>query len=74
MSITIEQKKFYRTKEACLKAGISKATYHRWIKQGIISDNIIKDRRGWRLFSEADIENIKMEAVKLSTQAVQRRA
>jgi predicted site-specific integrase-resolvase len=67
MSITIEQQKYYRTKEACLKAGISKATYHRWIKQGIISDNIIKDRRGWRLFSEADIENIRMEAAKLST-------
>jgi predicted site-specific integrase-resolvase len=66
MPITIEQKKYYRTKEACLKAGISKATYHRWIKQGIISDNIIKDRRGWRLFSEADIKNIRMEAVKIS--------
>ena len=67
MSITIEQKKYYRTKEACLKAGISKATFHRWRKQGVISDNIIKDRRGWRLFSEADIKNIRMEADKLST-------
>jgi predicted site-specific integrase-resolvase len=66
MSITIEQKKYYRTKEACCKAGISKATFHRWIKQGVISDNIIKDRRGWRLFSEADIKNIRMEAIKIS--------
>ena len=68
MSITIEQKKYYRTKEACDKAGISKATFYRWIKQGIISDSIIKDRRGWRLFSEADIKNIRMEATKISTQ------
>ena len=66
MSITIEQKKYYRTKEACHKAGISKATFHRWVKQGVINDNMIKDRRGWRLFSEADIKNIKMEAVKIS--------
>ena len=66
MSITIEQKEYYRTKEACAKAGISKATFHRWIKQGIISDSIIKDRRGWRLFSEADIKNIRMEAAKIS--------
>ena len=66
MSITIEQKKYYRTKEACDKAGISKATFYRWIKQGIISDSIIKDRRGWRLFSEADIKNIRMEATKIS--------
>jgi predicted site-specific integrase-resolvase len=69
MSIIIERKKYYRTKEACCKAGISKATYHRWIKQGVINDNIIKDRRGWRLFSEADIEHIRMEAAKISTQA-----
>jgi predicted site-specific integrase-resolvase len=66
MSINIEQKKYYHTKEACLKAGISKATFHRWIKQGVIIDNMIKDRRGWRMFSEADIENIRMEVFKLS--------
>jgi len=66
MSITIKQQKYYRTKEACLKAGISRATFHRWIKQGVIIDNMIKDRRGWRLFSEADIKNIRMEAAKIS--------
>jgi predicted site-specific integrase-resolvase len=66
MSITIEQQKYYRTKEACLKAGISKATFHRWIKQGIIKDNFAKDRRGWRLFSESDIEKIRMEVFKLN--------
>jgi predicted site-specific integrase-resolvase len=66
MPILIDSQKYYRTKEACLKAGISKATFHRWIKQGIISDSIIKDRRGWRLFSEADIKNIRMEAAKIS--------
>jgi len=67
MSVLIDNKQYYRIKEACLKAGISKATYHRWIKQGVISDNIVKDRRGWRLFSEADIKNIRMEATKIST-------
>ena len=66
MSMIIEQKKYYRTKEACLKAGISKATFHRWIKQGVIKDDFPKDRRGWRLFSEADIADIKREVYKLS--------
>jgi predicted site-specific integrase-resolvase len=68
MSVLIDNKQYCRTKEACHKAGISKATFHRWIKQGVISDNSIKDRRGWRLFSEADIENLRMEADKISTQ------
>jgi excisionase family DNA binding protein len=66
MSVLIDNKQYYRIKEACHKAGISKATYHRWIKQGVISDNAVKDRRGWRLFSEADIKSIKMEAIKIS--------
>jgi predicted site-specific integrase-resolvase len=66
MPISINSQKYYHTKEACLKAGISKSTFHRWIKQGIINDSIIKDRRGWRLFSEADIKNIRMEAAKIS--------
>jgi len=69
MSITIKQKKYYRTKEACYKAGISKATFYRWIKQGVIKDNFAKDRRGWRLFSEEDIESIRLEAGKLSLQS-----
>jgi len=68
MAVLIDKKQYYRTKEACHRAGISKATYHRWIKQGVISDNITKDRRGWRLFSEADIESIRMEAAKISIQ------
>lgn len=66
MPVTIAHSKYYRTKEACLKAGISKATFHRWIKQGVIKDNFTKDRRGWRLFSEADVENIRVEASKLN--------
>lgn len=67
MSVIIEQKKYYRTKEACYKAGISKATFHRWIKQGVVNDNTIKDRRGWRLFSDEDIEHIRKEASRLKT-------
>jgi excisionase family DNA binding protein len=66
MPISVDSQKYYRTKEACRKAGISKSTFHRWVKQGVISDNMLKDRRGWRLFSEADIKNIRMEAVKIS--------
>jgi predicted site-specific integrase-resolvase len=67
MSITIQRKKYYRTKEACHEAGISKATFHRWVRQGIVDDNIVKDRRGWRLFSEEDIERIRKEAYRLKT-------
>ena len=53
---------YYRTSEACQRAGISKATLFRWIKIGILEDIERKDRKGWRLFTVGDIDKIKYEA------------
>jgi len=64
MSVTISGNTYYRTKEACQMAGISRSTFLRWLETGIINDASHKDRRGWRLFTEADIERITTEALK----------
>lgn len=53
---------YYGMFEACKKAGISKGTYYRWLKAGILNDVSHRDRRGWRLFGESDISKIKAEA------------
>jgi DNA-binding transcriptional MerR regulator len=66
MSLLIEGKKYYRTSEACSKAGISRATLFRWLRNRIIKDVNHKDRRGWRLFTEADINRLKKEANKVN--------
>ena len=47
MSIEINGKTYYRTAEVCAKAGIKK-TY--------------RDRRGWRMFTESDLETMRAEA------------
>ena len=52
---------YFTTSEACRKAGISRATLFRWIKVGIVKDVALKDRNGWRLFSEKDIAAIQAE-------------
>jgi len=57
---------YYRTSEACQRAGISKATLFRWVKMGILEDVERKDRKGWRLFTEDDVNKIKFEATRLS--------
>lgn len=44
--------------EAAKSAGISKATLLRWIEQEIVRDAAKRDRNGWRLFSEAEVEAI----------------
>lgn len=62
MSIIIEGKQFYRTNEALKLIGISKATWFRWLKEKKVGDVNHKDVRGWRLFTDADIERIKKYA------------
>ena len=56
---------YYKTNEACKMAGISRATFFRWLKEGTIEDVRHKDRRGWRLFTDEDIEKLREEANKV---------
>ena len=66
MTLRISGKTYYRTSEACRKAGLSKATLFRWLKAGTIQDVEIKDRNGRRLFTSSDIKRIKAEVTKVS--------
>jgi predicted site-specific integrase-resolvase len=61
----IGERAYYRTLEACQIAGVSRSTFFRWLKTGVIDDVTHKDRRGWRLFTEKDISKIKAEANKI---------
>ena len=61
MPTTISGQTYYRTLEACRLAGISQATFFRWLREGVIEDRASRDRRGWRLFTTDDIEIIKSE-------------
>ena len=61
MSIEINGKTYYRTAEVCAKAGISRATLFRWLKAGVLKKTY-RDRRGWRMFTESDLETMRAEA------------
>jgi len=56
--VNINGHTFYRTKEALAKIGISRPTWFRWLKDNLVEDVKHTDRRGWRLFTEEDIERI----------------
>jgi DNA-binding transcriptional MerR regulator len=62
MSIKIHGKTYYRTSETAQLAGISRSTLLRWLDNGIIKDTSRRDRRGWRLFTEDEIEILKAES------------
>ncbi|MBD3255138.1 MAG: hypothetical protein GF383_08590 [Candidatus Lokiarchaeota archaeon] len=58
MPIKINGQKFYRTKEALDRIGISRPTWFRWIRDNVVEDVKHTDRRGWRLFTDDDIQRL----------------
>jgi excisionase family DNA binding protein len=65
MPTEIHGETYYRTSEAARLAGISRSTLIRWLDKGIIKDASRRDRRGWRLFTKADVKRITDEAHKV---------
>ena len=59
MPAILDGETYYRTSEACRMAGISRSTLLRWVNDGIVSDALYRDRRGWRLFSTYEILELK---------------
>ncbi len=66
MSLLLNRKRYYRTAEACKRAGISRSTFFRWLREGLFQDVETFDRRGWRLFTEKDLRRLKKEANRIS--------
>jgi phage antirepressor YoqD-like protein len=61
MPITINGQTYYRTAEVCRIVGISKTTLFRWLKESIFKEAEHRDRRGWRLFTEDELNRFKEE-------------
>ena len=67
MPMEINGRMYYRTLEAYKKSGISRATLFRWLKEGILEKSH-RDRRGWRLFTEDDLNKIQAEARRIKVE------
>jgi len=62
MPVEIKGTVYYKITESSQLSGVSKSTIHRWIREGIITGGKLRNRNGWRLFTEEDIAEIKAEA------------
>ncbi len=62
MSLSLKGITYYRTAEVCELAGISRTTLFRWLKTDLLGNAVARDRRGWRLFTEAEVEFLRAEA------------
>ncbi len=65
MSIKFKGKNYYKTSEVARLAGISRSNLLRWFYDGIIKNQSLKDGRGWRLFTEAEIKKVEEEVNKM---------
>lgn len=67
MPVTHNGHTYYMTNEACQIAGTSKNTFFRWVREGRLRDTQLRDRRGWRLFAENEVQDLKAEVNRVFT-------
>jgi len=59
----VKEGKFYSSKEVCEELQISKSTLFKWEREGLIT-KVRRDWRGWRLYDERNLEEIKVNIEK----------
>jgi predicted site-specific integrase-resolvase len=67
MPVMINGQKYYRTAEVCQIVGISRNTLFRWLKEGDVTEVEHRDYRGWRLFTQAQVDAMKTKTGIVST-------
>ena len=65
MALTIGERTLHRISEALERAGVSRATYFRWVRQGRVADVRYRDRNGRRVFTPEEIVALERVAHRL---------
>ena len=65
MSVTINGKVMFSIGEALREAAISRATFFRWVKDGVIKDAEFRDRNRRRVFTAEEVDELKRFAQRL---------
>lgn len=65
MPVRIAGTEYFQIQEAAKLLGISRQTLQRWFREGKAAD-VARDRRGWRVFSHADIDRLRQVVDKVS--------
>ena len=58
MALIIDGQTYYRTAEVFRMIGISRNTLYRWLQKDILGDIEHRDSRGWRLFTQDEIDTL----------------
>ena len=58
MPVIIDGQTYYRTAEVFRTIGISRNTLYRWLQKDILLGVERRDSRGWRLFTQDEIDKL----------------
>ena len=59
MPVVIDGRIYYRTAEAFRVIGVSRNTLYRWLQKGVLNGIERRDSRGWRLFTQEEIDQLR---------------
>jgi excisionase family DNA binding protein len=66
MTLEVDGQTYYTTQEACKLAGTNRDTFLRWVRQNKFADVGCRDRNGWRLFTEKDLQRLKTQVNRIN--------
>jgi predicted site-specific integrase-resolvase len=66
MPVVIDGKTYYKTADVCRMVGISTTTLYRWFRQDSRREARHRDKRGWRLFTEEEVQRLKKESSRIT--------
>jgi len=67
MPVIIGDKQYFRTSEVCRKVGISRNTLYRWCAAERFLSAQHRDFRGWRLFTQDEVEGLLQKTASVIT-------
>lgn len=62
MPVTVEGQTYYRTAEVYRMLGICRTTLYRWLRKGVFGPTEHRDARGWRLFTQDEVDKATYKA------------
>ena len=60
-------RRYWSASEVCREVAISRPTLYRWLRRGVLT-RLLRDRKGWRMFTAEDVRKIRLEANKVDVQ------
>ena len=67
MPVIIDGQTYYRTAEVFRMIGISRNTLYRWLQKGILPGVERRDSRGWRLFTQDEIDKLNTDINRITS-------